>query len=144
MKKIIEYSIALSMVMIGLLGGMSTSLIVSQPVHAAGDSCNGGFLGFKAWYDGLVDGDCNIKSPSDVGLSTFIWTIALNIIEIGLMFVAYASIFFILYGGFLFIISLGKPEDAVKARKTILNAVIGLIISIASVAIVNFIASSIN
>jgi len=76
--------------------------------------------------------------PSN-GLSNFIWRIVLNVTEIGLQMVGYISVGFILYGGFQFLTSQGSSEGSVKARKTILNAVIGLVISIASIAIVNLI-----
>lgn len=129
-----------SLAIIASAGGMLLTAAVSQPVFAAGDSCNKGFLGFPAWYRGLTNDDCNIKSPKDVGgVSTFIWIIALNVIEIALMAVGYMAVFYMLYGGFQFFTSLGNSDGVVQARRTIINASIGLIISIASVAIVNLI-----
>ncbi|MCK9623145.1 MAG: hypothetical protein M0R47_21745, partial [Methylobacter sp.] len=89
---------------------------------------------------GLTDADCNILSPDKAGgLSTFIWKIVLNIIEIGLFIAGYAALFFILYGGFLFLTGGSNPSQIEKARKSILNAVIGLVISISAIAIVKLI-----
>ncbi len=107
-------------------------------------------LTFPVWYDGLTvsDTDCNIVDPSALntatngtnnGLSNFIWRIVLNLIDIALQVVGYIAVGFILYGGFSMITSNGSPDSNAKARKTILNAVIGLVISIGSVAIVNLI-----
>lgn len=145
MKKIL--GLITTFIVTAAIGGIVVSG-VPQPAFAADDSCNTGFMGFPAWYDGLIDPDsnsCDIISPAklDGGISTFIWTIALNIIEIALVATAYVAAFFILYGGFLFIGSNGKPENATKARKTMLDAIIGLIISIAAVAIVRFIANGV-
>jgi hypothetical protein len=52
----------------------------------------------------------------------------------------YVATIFIIVGGFKFLTGTGSPDTVAKARTTILNAVIGLIISIFSVAIVNAVA----
>jgi len=106
------------------------------------EKCNKGFLGFPTWYRGLTmdGGSCDIKSPSD-DLGGFIWHIALNVIEMAMMAVVYVAVFFILYGGFQFLTSQGAPDGMAKARTTILNAVIGLVISLVAVGIINFIVT---
>jgi len=105
-------------------------------------TCAKPLLTFPVWYRGLVGPapDCNLLSPDNPavgGLSNFIWRIVLNVTEIGLQLVGYIAVGFILYGGFQFLTSQGSSEGSAKARKTILNAVVGLVISIASIAIVN-------
>ncbi len=99
------------------------------------------FLTFPAWYRGVVAADCSIVSPASLpgGLPTFIWMIVLNVVEIGLQLVGYIAVGYIFYGGFLFLTSTGSSEGMTKARTTIQNAVIGLVISIASIGIVNLI-----
>ena len=139
-----------------ILGGVLT-VSSSQPVYAAAVDCNRGFLGFPAWFRGLTEGpDCNLKdvlsfntadtTNPDVskrqennGLANFIWRVALNVIEIGMMAVAYIASGLILFGGFQYLTSAGSVDVAKKARTTITNAAIGLVISIAAVAIVNVI-----
>jgi len=145
----------LSLAMVASIGGTLLTFASPQIVAAApAANCNEGFLGFPAWYRGMVttDGLCNIKSPSALntpgvtpedGLSKFIWTIGLNIVEMALVAVAYISGFYFIYGGFLFIVSQGKPEGAAKARSTLLDSLIGLIISLAAITIVNFIVDGI-
>jgi hypothetical protein len=123
------------------LGGATVAVATPQPALAA---CNDQLLTFPAWYRGIVDADCNIMNPNDVGgLPTFIWKIALNVIEIMLQLVGFIAVGYIITGGFKFLTSTGSPDDIVKARKTITNAVIGLVISIFSVAIVNVVAGAI-
>lgn len=46
---------------------------------------------------------------------------------------------FIIFGGFQYMLSQGEPERTKGARSTILNALIGLAISLSAVAIVNLI-----
>lgn len=137
-----RYIISLLAVM--WIGGSMTAIAAPSTTVAA-SSCTSSFLGFPAWYDGLLDKDCNVKSPTGKdGLSKFIWHIALNIVEIALVAVIYISAIFTLFGGFMFMTSQGKPENAAKARMTMLDAVIGLIISFIAVGAVNFIISSLE
>lgn len=111
-----------------------------QASYAAGPTCDQGLLGMPPWYRGLTDADCNVLSPDAAGgIATFIWKIVLNVIEIGLFIAGYAALFFILYGGFLFLTGGSNPSQIEKARKSILNAVIGLVISISAIAIVKLI-----
>jgi len=115
----------------------------------ADSSCEVRILGIPPWYknlavrDGL--GECTVASPgSDLNgktleLSDFIWRIVMNVIEIALYLVGYISVFFVLYGGFQFLTGGDNPSKVESARKTILNAVVGLVISISAVVIVNVI-----
>jgi len=115
---------------------------VPQTVFAA--DCNDKkLLTMPVWYRGLVKpGNCELKSPADLGndgLSKFIWTIVLNVIEIALNLIGYIAVGFIIYGGFTYMIAAGSADKIVSAKKMILNAVIGLIISFFSVVIVQLI-----
>lgn len=123
-------------------GGSLVTVVVPQPTYAA---CNDRLLTFPAWYKGLTDGpDCHIKAPaaSKGGVSTFVWTIVLNIVEFMLQLVGYVSVAFVIVGGYKYMISAGAPDGMVKARKTIMNALIGLVISIFSVGIINVISGA--
>lgn len=103
--------------------------------------CSQTFLTFPAWYNGLLDEDCSIKAPTESGgIVSFVMTIVLNVVETILRASAYASVIFIIYGGYKYMISAGSPDGMVGARKTIMNAVIGLIISLSAVAIINTVA----
>jgi hypothetical protein len=123
------------------IGGVTLAITAPQDVYAASPTkdCNSGFLGFPAWYRGLTDSNCNIKSPTNShNLTSFIWHIALNILEMAIVAVAYLSGFYFLFGGWLFILSQGKPESIAKAKSTMTMALIGLVVSLAAVAIVAF------
>jgi len=120
------------------------TLVVATP-QTAFAACNDRLLTFPAWYKGLTDGNCNIKSPQDAGgISTFIWTIVLNVIEFGLQLTGYIATGFIIRGGFKYMTSVGEPAEVAKAKKMIMDAIIGLVISIFAVAIVNVVAGAIK
>lgn len=140
MKKVRNYLLAL--LFVTTTGGSVMTIAIPPTTFAA---CSESLLTFPAWYKGLVDGNCDIKAPTgETGLRDFIWTIALNVIEILLQLVGYIAAGFIIFGGYKYMISAGSPDGMVKARKTITNAVIGLVISIFSVAIVNLISGAIH
>jgi len=125
-------------------GGGAMTIAAPQPTYA----CTDRLLTFPAWYKGLQnpDPDCTIRSPTELagGYQEMIATILLNVTEIILQAVGYVSVAFIIVGGFKYITSAGSPDGMTKSRKTIINAVVGLIISIFSVAIVNLISGAIT
>jgi hypothetical protein len=133
------------------IGGGVAVVATPQPVQAQ-DACGDRLLTLPAWFRGLTDENCNIKSPSDLstsgdpsaGLSIFIWTIVLNIIEMVMQIVGYITIAFLIYGGFKYMTSQGEASNIMKAKDTIRNALIGLLIAIFSIALVNFIAGAIT
>jgi hypothetical protein len=125
----------------------------TTPAAPASTDCGGSFL-FPTWYKGICkvgsDGTVTIKSPNEMPGSssgqkfgTWAMVIGMNIVSILLCVVGYASLIFIIYGGFKYMINGDNSSGTVAARKTITNAVIGLVLSIMSVAIVSFVASRI-
>lgn len=142
MKKII---IAMSLMIIGSFGASVTFPGIS---FAEDDVCSnkGKILTLKPWYSGLTNSDCSLKSPgADTNSqANYIWKIALNIVDDLLQLIVYTTIGYIMYGGFLMMTSNGAPDKAARGRKTIMSAAIGLVIALASVALVNFISSKIG
>ncbi|PID31338.1 hypothetical protein CR983_01615 [Candidatus Saccharibacteria bacterium] len=134
-----------------LYGAMTISLILCSlvvitptPAHAA---CQNRLLTFPTWHRGLTDSNCEvvIKNNPSGGQHTlrdFIYKLALNIVEILLQLVGYVSVGFIIVGGFRYMVAAGSSDRIAGAKKTILNAIIGLIISVVSVAIVNAVAGA--
>lgn len=141
MKKII---IAMSLMIMGSFG-----VSVTFPnTSFADDACSnkGKILTLKPWYSGLTNNDCSLKSPgADTNSqANYIWKIALNIVDDLLQLIGYTTVGYIMYGGFLMMTSNGAPDKAARGRKTIMSAAIGLVIALASVALVNFISSKIG
>jgi uncharacterized membrane protein len=77
-------------------------------------------------------------------MSQFVWKIVLNITEMLLHLIGYLTVGFIIYGGFKYMVSAGSSDGMAKAKTTITNAVIGLVLSIVSIAIVNLVGSAIG
>lgn len=123
-------------------------VVTATPQTSFAVNCEGRLLTFPAWYNGLAEpagNTCQMKSPEKAGgISNYIWTIALNIVDMILQLVGYISVGFIIFGGYKYMISAGSPDGMVKARKTITNAIIGLVLSIFSVAIVNLVAGTLR
>lgn len=110
-------------------------------------------FGIVPWYRGLLHGsDCSVELPnaSSAGnktsksVTTFVLAIALNILQAALSVAAYVTVFFIIKGGFMYMTSTGSPDGMSSAKKTIMNAIIGLVIAVLSAAIVNAIAGAIK
>ena len=94
-----------------------------------------GFLDVPTWYENLsCDGDGNpqITNINDV------WAIMTGVIDFLLYLSGVVAVLFIIYGGIQFITSQGAPDKLSQARKTLIYAAAGLIISIAARAIVDF------
>lgn len=128
---------------VGAVGGA----LMSPPQTVSAKTCESeSFFGFPTWYKGLVKKDtCTIQSPRDLGgdqstqMSRYIWTIALNILEIVLRILGIVAIGMIIYGGFLYMTSAGVPDKAASGMKTIVSASIGIIIATSAVAIKNLV-----
>lgn len=117
----------------------SSFIAISQPLPAYAE-CNAQFFGLPAWYRGLTDGDCKIKSiGSSDGLTVtqFFWTVVANIIDCVFRIAGIAAVGFIIWGGFQYMTAVGDPGKLAGAKNTLINAVIGLAIAILSSVIVN-------
>lgn len=146
--------ITLALILSGAIG--SAAVIAPTAYAAACDKNSGKILSLKPWYYGLTEndanGNCVIKSPDSMntsatandGMQQFITRIILTVVEDLLQIVAYATVVFIIYGGFLYMTSSGAPDKAARGRKTVLNAAIGLFIAIASIGLVNFVGGALG
>lgn len=104
----------------------------------------GGFLGFPTWYKYLKQrefrGTC---SPHLEGIND-VWLIGLAVIEILLRIAMIAAIAFVIYGGIKYAASRGNSDKVESAKKTLTDAITGLVIAIIATAVVGFIARSIS
>jgi hypothetical protein len=127
---------------------------VSSSVSAAeGDSCtlSGSFLGLPTWYKYLEaeedsTGRC---APVLSGDSTEVKVnsalpIGLAVLEAMIRLAGIGAVIMIFVAGFRFITSDGNPENATAARKTAINALIGLVIVVLSVNLIAFIGSRLS
>jgi|SRR3989344_1737066 len=78
--------------------------------------------------------------PNDSSISGFI----LKIINIALAIAGLVAVLFLIIGGFRYITAAGNEETAEKAKKIILNAIIGIVVIILSFVIVRVISNALT
>lgn len=113
------------------------------------------FFNFPTWYKYLIlaekmeinsaTGRCEIISygpdkfvVQDIGL------IALALVDIAFRIAALAAVAYIIYGGVQFVVAQGESDKTKKARQTVINAMIGLVIALISIGLVAFIGGRIG
>ncbi len=126
---------------------LGAGLVLAKPSEAmalGGGNCGAPvFLGFRAWYDGLCNGNTKndeVQMPekgNEHEAVQFIWVIILNILFDLMLAVGYLAIGFVIYGGYLYIMSQGDPGKVAKGKKTLTSAIIGTIIALVSSVAVN-------
>jgi hypothetical protein len=125
-----------------------TFMSLSGVVHAAPCEPKQDILGIPTWYKYLdseqVGGKCRpiIRNPEEgaaKNLSYFL-PIGLAVLEIMLTVGGLVAVVMVFWAAFKYVLTQGEPEKAAGARKTAINAVIGLVIIIISTRIVSFIA----
>lgn len=116
--------------------------------------CTGGsFFGLAPWYkylqscnaDGTLDSFRVLPEtvdgkeyPSDIPY------VLLAIIDDIIRIAALVAIAFIIYGAMQYIASQGSPEATSKAKNTVINALIGLVVAVVAVGVVGFIGKSLQ
>ena len=112
--------------------------VLPQTAYAGGggSTCSANFLGLRAWYEGLdLNADCSVKSSnfkadnaSGGTLRKTIWLIVLNLAADITGIAGYVAICFVIWGGYQYMLAQGDPGKVVRGKKTITNALIGVII----------------
>lgn len=80
-----------------------------------------------------------VGTQAGIGAATPLPVIVGNIINVVLGFLGIVLLFYLLYGGFLWMTSGGSEDGVKKAKQMIQNAIIGLVIIVSSYAISNFV-----
>ncbi len=100
------------------------------------------FFTFPTWYKYLggeqIEGKCIAKVESLVDISR----IGLALVDVLLMLAGVVAVIYTIFGGIRLIMSQGDPEKIKTGRGTIINGLIGMIISIAATAVVGYIGNT--
>jgi len=67
--------------------------------------------------------------------------ILMGVLEMALRIAGLVAVAFVIYGGISYITSQGQPDKTKNAQETIINALVGLVIAMISVAVVSFIGN---
>jgi hypothetical protein len=124
-------------------------------VVSGGCDPNKTFFGLPVWYKYInvttnSDGSCNFEGLGLYSQTTHqfspdnLFLILLAILDDLLIIAGIVAVVFVIYGGIRFIVSNGDPEQIKHARGTILNALIGLAISIVAATVVNFLGTALG
>src|SRR5690349_9763851 len=109
-----------------------------QHIFLLADNCTKqGYL--PNLYEGIQDPqscEVQVRTISDI------FKLAANAIQILIIAAGFVAVGFILYGAILYIISGGDSANIKKGKDTIVNAVVGLIITMLAFAVVRFISGS--
>lgn len=98
------------------------------------------FLGLKPWYEYLTfDDDCNVKIEGGLTQNPqTIWLVVASLVENLVRIAALVSFVFVIVSGFKMMLAQGNPEAFASARKSLINALIGLVISLLSATTIGF------
>ncbi|MGF7229097.1 MAG: hypothetical protein ACQR33_03870 [Candidatus Saccharibacteria bacterium] len=124
--------------------------LIPQHFAAASAACTkNGFFGLYHWYQYLNVQQVNIGGTTSCQVVNFafpgdITLVVLAILDDMLRIAGMVAVGFVMYGAIQYITSQGEPDGIKKAQQTILNALIGMVIAIASTAIVAFIGNSLG
>ena len=122
---------------------LGVAMMPAGAVMADDGGCGGSFLGLRPWYQGLTDGDCEVKINQGDDVSEKVWKIVMNVLFNLFVVVGYLAIGFIMYGGYTYLLARGDPGKIEKGKKTLVSAISGLIIAVLASAIVSFIGGAI-
>ena len=147
-------SILVSLVLLFFTLLAAPSATVSAQTGANRAACGetvGGFLEFPTWYKYLnprvappPEGGGPAECRIDFTFPDDITKVLLAGFEIILRIGSVVAIGFVIFGGFQYIISQGEPERIKNSRTTIINAIVGLVVTIFASAIVSLIGNAIT
>ena len=90
----------------------------------------------------LAQASLGLEVPAGTGLGTRdLKDLIMSIVQILLGFLGIAAIIVILYGGYIYMTSEGEPDNIDRAKKILINGVVGLVIILSAFAIVTYIIS---
>ncbi len=90
-----------------------------------------------AYLLGMVSWDCNVKIETEEDLKNNIWIIVSNIATDLSILAAYLIVGYVIYGGYLYLLSNGDASKISSGKKTLTHAFIGLAIVMLANAILN-------
>ena len=153
----------------GIQAEVSNNATADEIAVACGNQCSGSgsFLGFPTWYKYLdigpeyitiedkdgnpvltVEDPCAIIGPThtdgSMDMAKASTYVGIAVVEILLRIAVIAALGYVMYGGFRYITSQGESENTKSARQTMVNALIGLTISLIATALVAFLANQLT
>ena len=112
------------------------------PIKIFATSCaQNSFFGLPAWYKYInttqTNGTCSFSNFSFWPPSNLL-LILLAVLDMLLIIGGVVAVIFVMIGGVQYITSQGEPENTKHARATIINALVGLVITIIAASLINW------
>ena len=102
------------------------------------------FFGLVPWYQYLQLGpqpNCDVQGLNVLGAKSSFLLIGLAVLDDLLRIAALAAVGFVIYGGIQYVTSQGSPDDTRKAKDTLINALVGLVLALLATSMVTFIGT---
>jgi hypothetical protein len=120
--------------------------------YFAANCSTGNFFNFPSWYKYLASkmqvnsatGRCELRDMTNQEFIQSLPLIILAFVDIALRIAAFVAIAYVIWGGIQFITAQGESDKTKRARQTIINALIGLVIAMVATGIVNFVGRSVG
>ena len=123
---------------------MITSFISTLKIYATSAVCTSHtFFGFPTWYKYIKNVTVNPNGSCDFSSFSFwppdnLLLILLAVLDMLFIVGGMVAVVFVIIGGVQYITSQGQPENTKNARGTVINALIGLAITIIAATLVNW------
>lgn len=85
-----------------------------------------------------------VNVPNPIGGNPDLGSVLASVVNALLIFAGAVAVLFLIIGGFRYVISTGNPEQVEGAKKTILYAILGLIIIFIAYVLVTLIEDQLN
>lgn len=119
--------------------------IPSTPANAVACEKSSGFLAFPNWQRGLECKDNHVVIGEEKdAIANFVWTIALNGLDILLQVAGILAICLLIYNGYQYLTSAGDSSKISKAKTGLMQAIVGLAIAILASTIIYFIIGRVD
>ena len=95
--------------------------------------------------EGLGNGDLqNLFGNGGLTGAQSVTQLITDVLDILLIFAGAVAVFFVIIGGYQYLTSAGNEEAAEKGRKTLVNAIIGVVVIVMAFVIINVIVNLVS
>lgn len=143
-KKIAQIVLVTAFILLGSIGTLQPTVTHAYTWNEFANDVDGLFSGGDSNdVTSFTDFKGGLSTPSEEGYAegltqaTDAREFVLNVTNFALGFLGLLAIIIIIYGGFLYLTAGGEPDKAEKGKKSVMYAIIGIVLILGSFAIVN-------